>query len=127
LRETRSIHAELDVVEETDTRYRRRAYVHEDVDVILVEGIYLLRRALRPAYDLSCWIECSFRTALARAIARAQEGLSPAETIRAYRTIYFPAQEMHFRVDRPREHASVTIDNEAPLQRSEQRRGAAAR
>jgi uridine kinase len=48
------------------------------------------------------WIDCSFETALERAVARAQEGLSPTQTIAPYRTIYFAAQERHLALDRPR-------------------------
>jgi uridine kinase len=49
---------------------------------------------------------------LERAIARAQEGLTPDDTIRAYRTIYFPAQEIHFARDNPK---PATIDNDRRL------------
>jgi uridine kinase len=63
--------------------------------------IYLLKVPYRAHYDLSVWIECSFETALARAMARSQEGLSPEETVRAYQTIYFPAQATHFERHRP--------------------------
>ena len=79
----------------------------------LLAGIYLLKRAFQRYCDLSFWIECSFRTALKRAGARAQEGLSPDETIAAYRTIYVPAQEIHFERDNLRAAATAAIDNNA--------------
>jgi uridine kinase len=63
-----------------------------DIDVIVVEGIYLPKRAYHDRYDLSVWIDCSFDAALARAIARAHEGVPPEDTVRAYRTIYFPCE-----------------------------------
>jgi hypothetical protein len=53
------------------------------------------KREFQRNYDLSFWVSCSFETALARAVARAQEGLTPAEKVKAYRTIYCPAQEIH--------------------------------
>jgi uridine kinase len=37
------------------------------IDVIALEGIYLLKRAFLGYYGLSIWIECSFDTALERA------------------------------------------------------------
>jgi uridine kinase len=80
----------------------------------VLEGIYLLKPAFRGYYDLSEWIECSFETALARAIAHAQEGLPPDETVQAYRTIYFPAQRIHFERDRPQEAADLIFDNDPP-------------
>jgi uridine kinase len=38
--------------------------------------------------------------------------LPPDETIRAYQTIYFPAQLIHFALDAPREAADTVIDND---------------
>ncbi len=112
LRARRSIRLEADFAEETATAYRRHLYEYNNVDVILLEGIYLLRRDLRARYDFSLWIECTFDTALERAIAREQEGLPPAETIRAYRTIYFPAQQLHFALDEPWAAADVVLTND---------------
>jgi hypothetical protein len=51
-------------------------------------------------------------TALARAIECAQEGLSPAHTIAAYETIYFPAQRIHLAQDKPRENADLIFEND---------------
>ena len=82
------------------------------VDIVLIEGIFLLKTALRDRFDFSIWVECGFDTGLERAVARAQEGLPPAETIHAYRTLYYPAQEIHFERDRPRDAANVTIVND---------------
>ncbi len=115
LRDHRSLRIVADYTEETATEYRRHVYEFEDVDVIALEGIYLLKRAFHAHYDLSIWIECSFDTALERAISRAQEGLPPEETIRAYRTIYFPAQEIHFQRDNPKAGATLIVNNDARL------------
>ena len=69
LRDRRSIHLEADYAEETASGYRKHIYQFTDIDVILLEGIYLLKRQFQSTYDLSFWIECSFETALSRAIA----------------------------------------------------------
>ena len=113
LRERRCINVEVDFAEETASAYRRERYRFADVDVILLEGIYLLKRAYRHHYDLSIWIECSFETAVRRAVARAQEGLPPTETIRAYETIYFPAQRLHFELDVPMGAADMVLHKDA--------------
>jgi len=115
LRERRSLRVEMEFAEETATAYRRQAWQFEDIDIILLEGIYLLKRAFQSYYDLSFWIDCSFETALERAIDRAQEGLPAEETIKAYRTIYFPAQEIHFLRDHPRAAANAIINNDPRL------------
>jgi uridine kinase len=113
LRDRRSLRLEANWVEETATDYRRHIYEFEDLDVILLEGIYLLKRPFQAHYDLSVWIECSFGTALARAIARAQEGLPASATTEVYRTIYFPAQQIHFRRDEPQNAATLIVNNDS--------------
>src|SRR5262249_17229368 len=118
LRDRRSLRIEAEYAEETATAYRRHIYAFEDIDVIVLEGIYLLKRAFQSYSDLAFWIECSFETALERAIARAQEGLSPAETVAAYRRIYFPAQEIHFERDHPRAAATASMNNDPRLESS---------
>lgn len=112
LRERRSVELEMDYAEETATAYRRHRYVLRDIDIILVEGVFIFRRAYRHLFDLRIWVECSFETALQRALARGQEGLPAAETIRAYETIYFPAQRIHAAADDPRGAADLLIEND---------------
>ena len=74
-----------------------------------------MKPEFRPYYDLSVWIDCTFATALERAIARGQEGLPPAATIRAFETIYFPAQRIHFERDDPRQAATLIFANDPRL------------
>ncbi|MGB8525837.1 MAG: hypothetical protein WCD75_03135 [Rhodoplanes sp.] len=111
LRDHRSVSVEADFAEETAMTYRKHTYEFADIDVIVLEGIYLLKQAFRKYYDLSTWIDCSFAKALERALSRGQEGLPPAETIRAYETIYFPAQRIHFQRDDPKNAATIIVDN----------------
>jgi uridine kinase len=87
----------------------------DDINVVVLEGIYLLERAFQAHYDLSCWIECSFDTALERVISRAQEELRPEDTVCAYRTIYFPAPAIHFQRDHPKAVATLTVNNDPRL------------
>lgn len=113
LQATRSVDLVMEFAEETATTFRPQRYQFDDVDVVLAEGIYLFKRHLRPVFDVAVWLECPFKTALERAIRRGQEGLSPDATITAYQTIYFPAQERHFRLDQPREWADYVLLNDA--------------
>jgi uridine kinase len=112
LKEQRAVNLVADFAEESAGNYRMHTYSFKNVGVVLVEGIFLFKREHRKVFDLAIWVDCSFSTALARALARAQEGLSPAETIRAYRSIYFPAQKIHFARDNPRETADLIIEND---------------
>jgi uridine kinase len=101
--------------EETATTYREHVYDFHQIDVVLLEGIFIFKRAYRAHFDLAVWIDCTFETALDRALERAQEGLPPAETIAAYETIYFPAQRLHFEWDRPQEAVDLIIPNDQRL------------
>ncbi|HEY6121938.1 MAG TPA: hypothetical protein VIV66_18415 [Pyrinomonadaceae bacterium] len=118
LRDQRSIYLLADFVDETAYEYRKHTYNIQNVDVILVEGIFLFRKSYRSLFDLTVWVDCSVSTALARALQRAQEGLPPAEMIAAYETIYFPAQRIHFDLDDPRGSADLILENDFPAARS---------
>ena len=48
-------------------------------------------------------------------MARDQEGLPPEETVRDYRDIYNPAQELHFQRDNPKAAATLLVNNDARL------------
>jgi uridine kinase len=111
LRDRRSVRVEVDFAEETATEFRKQLCVYDDVDIILLEGIYLLKREHAGFYDAAIWIDCPFETALQRATARGQEGLAPEQTIAAYQSIYFPAQELHFRLDDPIRAATAIVRN----------------
>lgn len=116
LKQMCAIDLPMDYTEETAASYRRHRYQFQEIDVILLEGIFLLKRELRHHFDLACWVECSFETALARAIRRCQEGLPPGETIRAFETIYFPAQRIHFERDVPQSSADLILRNEIEVE-----------
>ena len=112
LRDNRSIKLIADFAEETANEFRKHVYCFENIDVILLEGIFLFKKKYQNLFDLKIWIECSFRTALKRAIDRSQEGLPEMGTIGAYETIYFPAQRIHFERDRPKETVNLILPND---------------
>ena len=112
LRIKRNVNVESDFAEETATTFRKHRYVFRNIDIILLEGIFLFKPTYRDHFDLKVWIDCSFATALRRATARGQEGLPPVETIKAFETIYFPAQRIHLARDNPRKAADLVFANE---------------
>jgi len=112
LRDRNVIDVVADYADAKAIAYRKKRYSLRGIDIVLLEGIFLFKPTYRDYFDLKVWIDCSFATALQRTIVRAQEGLSPAETKRAFETIYFPAQRLHLEHDKPREHADVIFDNE---------------
>jgi len=117
LRERRSLRLEADLADATlAPTYRRHVYDFRDVDFLLVEGIFLLKPAFRGSYDFTIWIDCSFATALERALQRNQEGLPPDEIVRDFEAIYFPAQAIHQEKDNPRASADMVIVNDPRLE-----------
>jgi uridine kinase len=93
-----------------DARYLK-SYHFRDIAVVLLEGIFLLRREHVGRYDLRVWVDCDFKTALGRALDRNQEGVERGRLERDYREIYFPAQGLHFEYDRPCEAADLILPN----------------
>jgi len=79
------------------------------VDVILLEGIFLFKHALRRRYDLTIWVDCPQDVALARAYARNQEGLPQDKLRHDYERIYVPAQKVHALRDEPRAFAEIVF------------------
>lgn len=90
-------------------------YQFENVDVIVLEGIFLLKRSLQHFYDFKIWIDCSFVTALERATQRNQEDISPEQIIEDYQRIYFPAQKVHLAIDNPKSIADVIYINDSKI------------
>jgi uridine kinase len=112
LKQAGEINITADCADAKATSFRKHRYEFRNIDIVLLEGIFLFKTACRDHFDLRIWIECSFETALERAIARGQEGLPPAETIHAFQTIYFPAQRIHLERDQPRGSADYVFQND---------------
>src|SRR5947208_12487294 len=111
LRDTRNVSVESDLAEETATTFRKHRYAFRNIDIILLEGIFLFKPTYREHFDVKVWIDCSFATALRRAMARGQEGLPPQEAMHAFETIYFPAQRIHLARDKPCRAADIIFAN----------------
>jgi len=112
LRHTRSAHITVELTRLPENDLYLHSYDLDEVDVIVLEGIFLFKKELRKNYDLAFWVECSFETALQRALLRNQEGLSKEEIIRDYHTIYFPAQRIHLTRDDPKSNVDGIVEND---------------
>jgi uridine kinase len=115
LRRHRSIRVTMDWVEETATASRPYTYQFDELDIVVLEGAYIFKRAYRGHFDLAVWVDCSWETALERALARSQESLPRDETMRTYQTVFFPAEEIHFARDDPRGSADLIVPNDPRL------------
>jgi uridine kinase len=88
-----------------------KQYNFTKIDIILVEGIFLLMKDTRAFFDHKVWIDCSFETGLQCALQRNQEGLPQEQLVKDYETCYYPAQQFHFKKDDPRSAADFIFDN----------------
>src|ERR1700757_3483486 len=64
MRATRNVSVESDFTEETATAFRKHRYEFRNIDIILLEGIFLFKPMYRDDFDLKVWIHCSFEAAL---------------------------------------------------------------
>ena len=112
LKENRAVSFVADCADAKGNR-RKHRYEFRRIDIVLLEGIFLLKRAYREHFDLTAWVECPFDIAMERAIKRGQEGLPANETIKAFETIYFAAKRIHFARDNPQAAADLIVHNGA--------------
>ena len=111
-RQENQVNCQVLYLEETWTNFEPIQVCIEDCEILIIEGIFLFQPQLLPFFDLKIWVDCSFETAIQRAIARNQEGLSTTEIIEAYNNIYFPAQKIHFHQDNPQNMADIQFVND---------------
>lgn len=83
--------------------------------VVIMDGVFLLRRELAEYWDLSVFLEVSFATVLERA-RRRDIGLFREMALleEKYRRRYIPGQELYFAREDPRSRATIILDNNDP-------------
>jgi uridine kinase len=90
------------------------AVASED-DVLIFDGVFLLRPELFESWDLRIFVSASFEEILRRAVKRdAVLFGSRSEVERRYRTRYIPGQKLYFATARASETADLVLDNEEP-------------
>ena len=76
-----------------------------DSDVVLVEGVYTMRRELTDLYDLKIWVECPRAIRLARGIARDGE---KARVI--WEHDWMPKEDHYVKTHLPHESADLFVN-----------------
>jgi uridine kinase len=115
LKKNGSIYLETMLIRTEADEYYPHIYNFKDVNILLVEGIFLFKKALLNYYDLKIWIDCSFETGMQRAIVRNSENLSKEQLVNDYTTYYYPAQRYHFQQDNPRRVCDIIYCNDELL------------
>ncbi|NJN50818.1 MAG: hypothetical protein HC809_02565 [Gammaproteobacteria bacterium] len=83
--------------------------------MVLVDGLYLLKRAYQALFDFAVWVDSTEATALERALARNARLGDPAALERTYREVYFVAHRLHLDLDDPQSATQLTIRNDPRL------------
>ena len=83
--------------------------------MLLVDGVFLLRRELRTAWDVRIFVSVEPAETLRRALMR-DVGLlgSHTEVERAYRERYLPGQRLYLAEHSPLEAADAVVFNDEP-------------
>ncbi len=78
-------------------------------NVVIVEGVYTIRRELISLYDLKIWVECPRAIRLARGIAR------DGEKARAiWEQDWMPKEDYYVKTHLPREKADLFVNGATP-------------
>lgn len=103
---------------------RTTYYNLEDIDIILIEGVYLLQKAYLDLYDYSIWVKSDFDSAFARLNSQFEVEQSYQALVNLFEGLIKPAAQYHIYTDDPEGHAkSIYIEQEnndnAPTQENE--------
>jgi uridine kinase len=80
--------------------------------ILVVDGVFLLRRELIDLWEFSVFVAVTFAETQRRAAARDAALLGSEEAVRhRYAVRYIPGQQLYFRQARPQTKADVVIDN----------------
>jgi uridine kinase len=95
-------------------------YNFEDIDIILLEGPYLLQRAYLDLYDYSIWVESDFDAAFTRLDNQVDIEQSQEALVNLFERLIKPAAQYHIYTDDPQDSAnSVYIEEQENDDKSE--------
>ena len=83
-----------------------------DDEILIMDGIFLLRPEILPCWDLTIYLVTDFKNSMTRGIARDTELIgSSEEAARRFRDRYVPGQHLYHREANPLDKADILIDN----------------
>ena len=99
----------------TDSEAQTAIRVAEVNAILLFDGVFLLRPELAGYWDFSIFVEAAFGVTLARAERRDAFLFGGVGGVRRrYERRYMPGQKLYFDECRPKELATVVVDNNDP-------------
>lgn len=99
----------------TDVELQIPIRVAEVNAVLIFDGVFLLRPELMDYWDFTIFVEAAFETTLARAEQRDAVVFGSVEEVRKrYQRRYIPGQKLYLDKCRPKERATVIVNNNDP-------------
>ncbi len=100
----------------TESRVELEERVADAGNVLLFDGIFLLRPELRDRWDFRIFVDTSFDVTVARAETRDIPLFGSASAVRErYLERYVPGERLYLARARPGDHADVIVGNDDPL------------
>lgn len=88
-------------------------YNFEKIDIILIEGVYLLQAAFLDLYDYSCWIKSDFDAAFKSLHEQVNIEESQEALVNLFELLIKPAAQYHLYADDPIGHSkSIYIEED---------------
>jgi uridine kinase len=99
----------------TDSELKIEKRIAESGVVLLFDGVFLFRPELAELWDFSIFVEASFEVTLTRAVERDAALFGSSDNVRRrYDERYIPGQKLYLEQCRPKERATVVVDNNDP-------------
>jgi uridine kinase len=92
-------------------------YNFTDIDIIIIEGVYLLQAAYLDFYDYTCWMQSDFDTAYHNLKSLNKIEDYDAVLVNIYQRLLKPAAQYHIYTDDPQGHANAIFINESPQEK----------
>lgn len=89
-------------------------YNFTDIDIIIIEGVYLLQASYLDFYDYTCWIQSDFDTAYHNLKSLNKIEAYEEELINIFKRLLKPAAQYHIYTDDPQGHANAIFIDESP-------------
>ncbi|MDG4762132.1 uridylate kinase [Micromonospora sp. WMMD710] len=83
-------------------------------DVLLFDGVFLLRPELIDRWDLRIFVSTALDKTVDRAVIRERRVSSQADVERRWRERYIPSQQLYFTTVHPTDHADIVVHNDDP-------------
>lgn len=80
-------------------------YDFHNIDIVLIEGVYLLQEAYLDLYDYTCWVKSDYDAAFARLAGQTNIEQSQETLVNLFELLIKPAGQYHIYTDDPQGNA----------------------